>query len=94
MLYDYKLWIFKLHQRRFFFLCHDPFPVLVKYSIPIQLIWGRHDQTIPYADIESFTTEIPSAKLHTIEDAGHIPHFEHPEIVNPLLINFFSRPRP
>ena len=26
-----------------------------------------------------------------IEDAGHIPHFEHPEVVNPLLIAFFEQ---
>jgi len=60
-------------------------------GIPIQIIWGRHDQTIPYADIESFITEIPAANLHIIEDAGHIPHFEKPEIVNPLLVKFFAK---
>ena len=29
-----------------------------------------------------------------IEDAGHIAHFERPEILNPLLINFLSQPLP
>ena len=59
-------------------------------DIPIQLIWGRHDQTIPFDDIERFTAELPQTQLHVIEDAGHIPHFEHPEVVNPLLIDFFT----
>ncbi len=59
-------------------------------GIPIQLIWGRHDQTIPFADIESLIAEIPDAHLHIIEDAGHIPHFEHPEVVNPLIVAFLK----
>jgi pimeloyl-ACP methyl ester carboxylesterase len=59
-------------------------------GIPIQLIWGRHDQTIPYTDIERFMAQIPETHLHIIEDAGHIPHFEHPDIVNPLLITFLK----
>jgi len=60
-------------------------------GIPIQLFWGRHDQTIPYMDIEFFMEQIPDNQLHIIEDAGHIPHFEHPEVVNPLLIVFFNQ---
>jgi pimeloyl-ACP methyl ester carboxylesterase len=59
-------------------------------GIPIQLIWGRHDQTIPYADIESFMAQLPHTQLHIIEDAGHIPHFEHPEVVNPLIVAFLK----
>ena len=58
-------------------------------GIPIQLIWGRHDQTIPYSDIEQLKDTI-ALKLHIIEDAGHIPHFEQAQAVNPILINFFS----
>lgn len=59
-------------------------------GLPIQIIWGRHDQTIPFADIEKFLADIPSAALHIIEESGHIPHFEHPEAVNPILIDFFQ----
>jgi len=59
-------------------------------GIPIQLIWGRHDRTIPYSDIEFFISNLPDTELYIIEDAGHIPHFEHPEAVNPLLVAFFA----
>jgi len=59
-------------------------------EIPIQLVWGRHDQTIPYRDIEFFISKLPDTELHIIEDAGHIPHFEHPEVVNPLMVTFIS----
>ena len=56
-------------------------------------IWGRHDQTIPYSDIELLKDTI-ALELHIIEDAGHIPHFEQPKVVNPILINFFSESAP
>jgi len=59
-------------------------------GIPIQLIWGRHDRTIPYSDIEFFISKLADTELHIIEDAGHIPHFEHPEVVNPLMVTFIS----
>ena len=58
-------------------------------DIPIQVIWGRHDKTIPYSDIEMLSDTI-EVDLHIIEDAGHIPHFERPGNVNPILVNFFS----
>jgi len=68
----------------------EEYAAVADTGIPIQLIWGRHDQTIPFDDIERFTAELPQTQLHVIEDAGHIPHFEHPEVVKPLLIDFFT----
>jgi len=46
-------------------------------GIPIQVIWGRHDQTIPYSDIELLKDTV-ALQLHIIDAAGHIPHFERP----------------
>jgi pimeloyl-ACP methyl ester carboxylesterase len=33
---------------------------------------------------------VPQADFHPIDQAKHIPHFECPEIVNPLLIDFLK----
>jgi pimeloyl-ACP methyl ester carboxylesterase len=59
-------------------------------NIPVLLLWGREDQTIPLADIELVQKMIPSAEFHPIAEAGHIPQYERPEIVNPLLIEFLK----
>jgi pimeloyl-ACP methyl ester carboxylesterase len=34
---------------------------------------------------------LPHAEFHSIENCGHIPHYEKPEIVSPILLEFLSR---
>jgi pimeloyl-ACP methyl ester carboxylesterase len=34
---------------------------------------------------------IPQAEFHAINDAAHVPFYEHPEIVNPVPIEFLKR---
>jgi pimeloyl-ACP methyl ester carboxylesterase len=58
---------------------------------PIWLIWGRHDQTLPFAVSEKVRALLPQAEFHAIEEAGHVPHYECPETVNPLLVEFLRR---
>ena len=55
---------------------------------PKLLIWGREDPTLPVAHSQDILDAMPKTILHIIESAGHIPHYEQPEIVNPLLLNF------
>jgi pimeloyl-ACP methyl ester carboxylesterase len=55
---------------------------------PALLIWGREDQTIPFDTNEKVRETIPHIEFHAIDGAGHGPHGERPELVNPLLIEF------
>lgn len=57
-------------------------------SLPVLVLWGRQDTTVPYAHALELQSHIPQARLVTIEECGHIPHYEKPEIVNPILIEF------
>jgi len=61
---------------------------LGKLSTPVLLIWGRNDHTLPLEQSRSILNLVPRAEYHVIEGAGHIPHYEQPEQVNPLLIRF------
>jgi pimeloyl-ACP methyl ester carboxylesterase len=54
----------------------------------VLLIWGREDTTVPFALSEKMVSLMPNVDFHPIDDAGHVPHLEHPEQVNPLLIDF------
>ena len=58
---------------------------------PVQLIWGRQDRTVPFKHHERFLNLVPQTEFHAIERAGHIPHFEQTELVNPLLVDFLRR---
>jgi len=57
-------------------------------NTPVMLLWGREDKTVPFAYSQYVMDAIPHAEFHTIEDAGHIPHYEQPGVVNRLLLNF------
>jgi pimeloyl-ACP methyl ester carboxylesterase len=54
------------------------------------LIWGEDDLLFPPSVGESLQRAIRGAKLHIIEKSGHIPMWETPEKVNPLLLAFLS----
>jgi pimeloyl-ACP methyl ester carboxylesterase len=58
---------------------------------PVLLIWGRADQDVPFAVSDDVRKALPQVEFHAIDDAAHVPFYEHPEIVNPVLIEFLKR---
>jgi len=58
---------------------------------PVLLIWGREDRMVPFETSEQVVAAMPQAEFHAIDNAGHIPHYERPDVVNPLLLEFLSR---
>jgi pimeloyl-ACP methyl ester carboxylesterase len=58
---------------------------------PILLIWGKADKDVPYETSKDVLRAVPQAEFHPIDDAGHVPYYEHPEIVNPILVSFLSQ---
>jgi pimeloyl-ACP methyl ester carboxylesterase len=55
------------------------------------LIWGIEDRIIPFETNERVREAIPEIEFHPIPEAGHVPHYEYPEIVLPILIDFLGR---
>jgi pimeloyl-ACP methyl ester carboxylesterase len=70
----------------------DEYEKLGKSGKPVLLFWGKSDQDVPFEYSEKVRAAIPQAEFHPIEDAAHIPHFEHPELVNPIVLEFLQRP--
>lgn len=60
-------------------------------GIPILLLWGDHDLTIPLTVGLDIRELLPRAAWRVIEETGHVPHYEAPDAVNPLLIDFLKR---
>ena len=60
------------------------------HSRPLLLIWGTEDRTVPFELSRAVRRLLPNAEFHAIEGAGHIPHYEMPCLVNPLVIRFLS----
>ncbi len=59
-------------------------------TIPKLLVWGRDDQTVPYAQSEQVVASLPHVRFETIEKSGHIPHYEDAEQVNPIILDFLK----
>ncbi|HMV97014.1 MAG TPA: alpha/beta hydrolase [Anaerolineales bacterium] len=55
------------------------------------LIWGKNDTTVPFENSMEILKAIPHAEFHAIEACGHIPHYEKPEIVNKILMEFLEK---
>lgn len=62
-----------------------------KLQKPTLLFWGMEDKTIPFENSKAVMQAIPHAEFHAIESCGHIPHYEKPEVVNPILLEFLSK---
>jgi len=58
---------------------------------PVLLIWGKSDRDTPFELSAKVRADVPQAEFHAIDDAAHVPHYEHPEIVNPIVIDFLRR---
>jgi pimeloyl-ACP methyl ester carboxylesterase len=57
---------------------------------PVLLVWGTQDKVVPFKLSEKAWQILPQAEFHAIDQAGHIAHYERPEVVNPLLIEFLK----
>lgn len=62
-----------------------------KMDQPVLLFWGRNDRTVPFKHSDSLRVAMPNLAFHVIENCGHIPHYEKPEEVNPILLEFLLR---
>lgn len=63
---------------------------LGQIACPTLLIWGEEDRVLPWSVGQALQERIPGSLLRTIPMSGHIPMWESPEKVNPLLVSFLS----
>jgi len=69
----------------------DPMAAYARVSaagIPTLLIWGEQDQTVTAPEIQQVRAALPGAEFHAIPEAGHLAHYEQPQVVNPLIAAF------
>lgn len=68
----------------------ESYAILGRNEIPTLLIWGREDKLIPFTNSIKMMQAIPHAQFYPVDDAGHIPHYEYPQMVNPVIVNFLN----
>lgn len=57
---------------------------------PTLLIWGKQDQVTPAFVGEKFNDLIENSKLHFVDECGHAPMMEKPEVFNLILADFLE----
>jgi pimeloyl-ACP methyl ester carboxylesterase len=61
-----------------------------KIAKPVLLFWGRNDPTVPFQHSDILRRTMPAMEFHAVENSGHIPHYEKPDEVNPILLQFLK----
>jgi pimeloyl-ACP methyl ester carboxylesterase len=64
------------------------FETVGKSGMPVQLVWGERDATVPYAQHANVRRAIPQAQLVSLPGIGHLPVVEEPGAVHPRMIEF------
>jgi len=59
--------------------------------LPVLLIWGTSDHTVPFELNAGVRKAIPSAEFHPIEGSGHLPILERASLTDSLIIAFLAR---
>lgn len=63
---------------------------VAKTGVPVLLIWGRQDRTVPFRQSEVVRRNIPSVEFLPVDSAGHLPHMEQAATVHERLIRFLK----
>ena len=58
---------------------------------PVLAFWGKEDIAVPIEFSASLLEAMPHARLVTVELAGHLPQWEQPGVVHPILIEFLRQ---
>ena len=62
-----------------------------RIGCPVLFIAGREDPLFPPSLLASYVPHFPNANIQIVDDAGHSPYFEQPEIFNALLDEFLGK---
>lgn len=67
---------------------------LAETSLPVLIIRGEYDQTITLEALTAILLVLPQAGFTPVPEAGHLPHYEQPDLVNPVIIDFMESTGP
>lgn len=63
-------------------------PAFAGLRLPALVIWGKHDPYIDMSYAQRQRELLPEARVEVLEDSGHWPYADNPEVVESLVIPF------
>lgn len=67
------------------------FTALAQGRVPMLVLWGKADRTVPFSRSEAVRAAFPRAEFHAIDGAAHLPQIEQAATVDSLLLGFLRR---
>ena len=77
-------------RKRFFYTLLEQVYALGEMDVPILIVWGRQERSIPVDRGIEMHKILKDSRLEILDDAGHCPHDDQPELFNQLAIDFLS----
>ena len=63
-------------------------PALRRITLPVHVIWCRHDRVLDVSSVDAIRKVLPTARIDVIEaGCGHMPMMEVPATLAPLLLD-------
>jgi pimeloyl-ACP methyl ester carboxylesterase len=60
-------------------------------GIPALIIWGETDDVLPVSEGRDLHSRLIGSQLKIIHGAGHVPHWQEPDVFNGLVTDFLQR---
>ena len=64
---------------------------LPELKVPSLIIWGKQDNVTPPSVAHEFNRLLPNSKLVWINDCGHAPMMEHPDVFNNSILDWLKK---
>jgi pimeloyl-ACP methyl ester carboxylesterase len=58
---------------------------------PSMVVWGRYDEVIPLENAAKVRSSLQTLNFLGVDNAGHLPHYERPDIVAPAMVKFLQK---
>ena len=68
-----------------------PLPPITELKTPALIVWGGHDQVVPFSLFENYVQSIPGAQKTVFANSGHVPHEEEADAFNARLLDFLDK---
>jgi len=82
--------LLKISRKQFFGKLLDEIHRLGETDVPILIVWGRHDKSIPLERGQEMHRILMGSRLEILERAAHCPHDEQSQRFNQLAVDFLS----
>ena len=57
---------------------------------PTLVLWETHDKVFPLSVGQAMQRTIPNSEFVVVPNAGHMPQWERPDVVNPAVLKFLA----